>query len=39
MALTNLVIIDEPDDETICEMCLHTLKDLYQNNIELRKLL
>lgn len=39
MALTNLVTIDEPDDETMCEMCLRTLKDLYKNNIELRKLL
>lgn len=39
MALTNLVAVDEPDDETLCEMILKTLKDLYKNNYELRKIL
>lgn len=31
--------IDEPDEETLCEMCLRTLKDLYLNNMELRRML
>jgi hypothetical protein len=36
MALTNLVSINEPEDETLCESCLKTLKILYKNNPDLK---
>lgn len=36
MALTNLVVINEPEDETLCELCLKTLKTLYKNNPEIK---
>ncbi|CAD8082287.1 unnamed protein product [Paramecium sonneborni] len=39
MALTNLVTINEPEDETLCESCLKTLKILYKNNPDLKQLL
>ncbi|CAD8171353.1 unnamed protein product [Paramecium octaurelia] len=39
MALTNLVTINEPEDETLCESCLKSLKILYKNNPDLKQLL
>lgn len=39
MALTNLVNVTEPKQESLSELCMRTLRDLYCNNVEIRKTL